>query len=219
MKKVENINLGNVPFIINDDAYIKLNEYLKAVRNHFSESSGQDEIMQDIEIRISEIFQEKLGNSQIVTLKILDETIAIMGTPDQFDVNGDEDESRESEGRKESQNSHKYQEEYNLGKRLMRDSEDKVVAGVCSGLSAYFGINDPIWLRILFVLLVIGGGSGVILYIILWILMPKAKSASDRLAMRGKDVNISSIARMVEDEINELGRKFEKMGSDWKKKK
>lgn len=226
MRKVENINLGGIPFIINYDAYEKLENYLDAVRSQFSDSSGQEEIMQDIEIRMAEIFNEKLQSKKIVDMNILDEAISMMGTPDQFDMDSSYDtSSEESSGSKQdhkqkksskSKRSFTSEGEYSVGKKLFRDPENEMIAGVCSGLSAYFGISDPIWMRILFVILLIGGFSGGIIYIILWILMPEAKTSSDRLAMKGKDINISSIATSVEEELNELGKKFDKMSSDWK---
>jgi len=89
---------------------------------------------------------------------------------------------------------------------------------VASGLSAYFGIDDPVWLRIAFVILVVTTGVGLLAYIIMWIIVPKAKTASDRLAMRGAPINVESIAHNVEEEVNEFGEKVKKFGRDMKSK-
>src|SRR5699024_11194484 len=94
-------------------------------------------------------------------------------------------------------------------RKLFRDKDNKVIAGVASGLAAYFGVDNPVWIRLLFVLLMFGGMSGGLIYVVLWILMPTARTAADRLAMKGEPINISSIARIIEEEITGLGKKFE----------
>ncbi len=222
MNKVQNINLGGVHFIMNDDAYKKLNEYLNAVSNHFAGSSGQDEIIQDIEIRMAEIFHEHLQGKTIVDMDVLDKAIERLGRPEQFEADEEYATAEESEDKSRTSYEDNTRQEkayrYSVGKKLFRDPDNQVIAGVCGGLSAYFGINDPVWLRILFVLLLFAGFSSGILYIILWIIMPKARTASDRLAMRGEEINIRSIGNKIEEEINDLGKKFEDMSSDWKKK-
>ncbi len=213
MNKVENINLGGFPFIIDEDAYQQLDRYLKAVRAYFSSSSGQDEIMNDIEIRIAEIFHEELGHGKIVDKKIVDAAINRLGRPEQFDSEHEgsgrntayeyADSEHKSSGSSDSSS-------YRTGKKLFRDTDNKVVAGVASGLAAYFGLAEPLWVRIIFVLLLLGGLSGGLIYIIFWALMPEAKTAADKLSMHGKEATFSSIGRIVEEEVSNLGKKFEK---------
>ena len=94
--------------------------------------------------------------------------------------------------------------EWVFGKKLMRDPDEKLLGGVCSGLSAYFGIEDPIWVRLIMAGLIFGMGVGFGLYIILWIVMPDALTASDRLAMRGEDINIQNIGQEMENGIENL---------------
>ena len=101
-------------------------------------------------------------------------------------------------------------------RRLFRDPEHKVLGGVIGGLSAYYGFKSPILLRILFIALLFAFGSGPLIYIILWIVIPEAKTSSDFLAMRGEDINIDNIARTVEDGFNDLKDKFEEFGNDLK---
>ena len=206
MNKVFNINLGSYPFTIDEDAYEQLSHYLKTIHKHFRDSEGYEEITSDIEARMAELFQESLGNHPIVTLRNVEEAIAIMGTPEDFGA--------EPMGEEVPRHS-AYKKQYKTGKRLFRDPDDQVIAGVCSGIAAYFGIADPLWVRIFFILFTISGGFGIPAYIILWAVVPQAKNSSDRLAMRGDDVNVSNIAKTVEEGIEHLTDKISEMADSW----
>ena len=195
MKKTVNINVGGYPFIINDDAYELLNRYLNSVHQHFRNSGSYEEITGDIEGRLAEIFLEKLGSRQILETSDVLTAIEMMGKPEDFGAAGS-GESTATQG-PESTN-------YKTGKRLFRDPEDQLLGGVCSGIAAYFGISDPLWVRLLFILLVFVFGLSAAFYFVLWIAMPKATSSSDRLAMRGEPVNVTNIAKVVEEEISKI---------------
>jgi len=175
MKKVENINLGTVKFVIDEDAFDKLENYLDTIERHFQKSEGCEEIMEDIEIRMAELFQESLFSANsIVSMKHVDSVIAIMGTPEDFGATSDttHKKAKKSKGKKSKKHT---------GKRLFRDESDAVVAGVCSGLTAYFGMNDPVIVRVLFVIASLFLGIPIIAYGIFWIIVPAAKNANDRL--------------------------------------
>lgn len=218
MNKILNINLGGLPFTIDYDAYDHLDKYLNTIRQHFSDSESCEEIMTDIEVRMGELFQENLKGTPIISTKELDEVIKIMGTPADFGADEEEYDHDYAEQKSDTETSSSWSESIKTGKRLFRDEDEKVIAGVCSGLSAYFGITDPVWLRIGFVLLTIAGVSPV-LYILLWAIVPAAKSASDKLAMKGETINISNIAKTVEEEINELSKRINEFGKDFTNKK
>jgi len=206
MKKVINVNLGGRAFIINEDAFDALEKYLKSIERHFSRSSGFEDILYDIENRIAELFEADEKNGSIITNDKIDKVKAIMGDPKDFgDENYDDDnqESKVYTGK--------------TGKRLFRDGDDKVIAGVASGLSSYFGIHDPVFLRVLFFILAISG-IGILPYIIFWIAVPEAKTSSDRLAMKGEDININSIANTVEESLKDLKNKIEDIGKGLKTK-
>lgn len=207
MNKVININLGDYPFTIDDDAYDHLSSYLETIHNHFRSSEGYEEITNDIEARLAELFQESLGSRQIVNLKDVKDAISVMGTPEDF---GAEPIDEEDQNEKKS---------YKTGKRLFRNPEDEVIGGVCSGIAAYFGIADPLWVRIAFIVFTISGGFGIPLYIILWIVLPQAASASDRLAMRGEPINISTIGNIIEEEFDNLSNKVSELGEEFTGKK
>ena len=206
MNKIYNINLGGYPFTIDDDAYQQLNQYLKTIHKHFQDAEGRDEIISDIEARIAELFNESSEGRQIVTIQDVERAIQIMGTPEEFGAEG-MDESQEKKSK------------YRTGKRLFRDGENKIIGGVCSGVASYFGIDDPIWVRIGFVISFFAGGVAVPLYLILWAIMPEAKTAGDRLSMRGEDINVSSIARQVQDEIDNLSDTLSEIGRGFGSKK
>ncbi|MFS4467959.1 PspC domain-containing protein [Maribacter sp. 2210JD10-5] len=199
MNKTVNINLANMLFHIDEDAYNKMRRYLESVKRSFANTPGSDEILADIEARIAELFYEKLENErQVITEKQVDEVIAIMGQPEDYMVDEDifEDEPRA-----------KSTTEQTRVKKLYRDTEQKYVAGVSSGLAHYLGI-DPLWIRILWVFLTIGSGGGfILLYGLLWILIPEAKTTSQKLDMRGEAINISNIERKVKEGFEEVADK------------
>ena len=199
MNKIINVNLGGYPFTIDEDAYAHLNGYLETIHAHFKKSEGYDEITGDIESRMAELFSEKLRGSKIISLQSVKDVIKVMGTPEDFGATP----IHEDMGADTLYGS----SEYRTGKRFFRDSEDKIVGGVASGMSAYFGIKDPLWLRLGFLILFLSG-FGFLVYIVLWVLAPETASAADRLAMRGEPINITNIAKTVEEEIEGVGERL-----------
>jgi phage shock protein PspC (stress-responsive transcriptional regulator) len=215
MNKTVNINLANMLFHIDEDAYQKMRRYLESVKRSFANTPGSDEILADIEARIAELFHEKLENDrQVITVKRVDEVIAIMGQPEDYMVDEEifEDEPRKGQAPKEPKRP----------KKLYRDTEHKYVAGVSSGLAHYLGL-DPVWIRILWVLLAIGSSGGFIfIYALLWILIPEAATTAQKLDMRGEAVNISNIERKVKEGFEDVADRvksvdYEKVGNTVKK--
>ncbi len=211
MNKTVNINLANILFHIDEEAYNKMRRYLESIKRSFANTPGSDEILSDIEARIAELFHEKLKSErQVITNKEVDEVIAIMGQPEDYMVDEDifEDEPRSSSSSSEQKRV----------KKLYRDIQTKYVAGVSSGLAHYVGL-DPLWLRLLWVVLTIGSGGGfILLYGLLWILIPEAATTSQQLDMRGEDVNISNIERKVKEGFDDIADKvksvdYEKVGN------
>ena len=194
MKKTYNINLGGIVFHIDEDAYELLDKYLSNLRIHFSKEEGAEEIVHDMELRISELFSERLNEKkQVVTLKDVEEIIAQMGKPEEFS-----DDT--------TQDTNEYIKEEKTPKRLFRDPDNKVIGGVCSGIAAYFGWDVTI-LRILLIILafpIFWNGAfivkGIVLfYIIAWIIIPEANTATDKLSMKGMKVNVENIGKTVTD--------------------
>ncbi|WP_350285358.1 PspC domain-containing protein [uncultured Croceitalea sp.] len=211
MNKTVNINLANSLFHIDDTAYDKLRRYLESVKRSFAGTAGSDEIIADIEARIAELFLEKMENErQVITQKEVDDVINIMGQPEDYMIDEDifEDQPKSSS---------------NTGgtttrvKKLYRDIDQKYIGGVCSGLEHYLGF-DALWIRLIFLLLGVFTGFGIIAYILLWILVPEAASTSQKLDMTGKAVNISNIERKVKEGFDDVADKvknvdYEKVGS------
>lgn len=212
MKKTHNINLGGYPFTIDDDAYKQLDVYLMSINRHFSKSEGCDEIMADIEVRMAELFTDELNSQPIISQKHLDSVINIMGKPEQFGA-------ETIHQRREKQPDDSPREEYKTGKRLFRDLEDRKLGGVCSGLAAYFGIHDPLIVRIATLVLGLGLGIPILFYLVLWALVPVAKTASDRLAMQGKPINVDSIGKIIEEEIQSFSDTVNDLKDEFKSKK
>lgn len=203
MNKVFNINLGGYPFTIDEDAFDHLTRYLEAIKKHFRHTEGREEILNDIETRMAELLQERLSSRQIVSNKDVKEVITVMGTPEEFGAEPIQEPAAGSE-----------QEKYRTGKRLFRNTDDEVVGGVCSGIAAYFGIQDAVWVRLFFVIFTLSGGFGVPLYIILWIILPKAETASDRLSMRGEPINFTTIGNIIQKEFNKFSSEMSKLGDE-----
>ncbi|MDB4144663.1 PspC domain-containing protein [Flavobacteriaceae bacterium] len=156
MKKTLTINIGHSIFNIEEDAYDILNRYLDSIKNYFNKIDNDLEIIKDFELRIAENFSSKVSSSkQCIDLSDVKEVIEIMGSLDDFkEIYND----TETENVKEEKKSNK----------LFRDSSNRIIAGVCSGIAEYFKI-DPIIIRVLFFIAV---PLNLIVYIIFWIGIP-----------------------------------------------
>lgn len=212
MNKTVNINLGGVFFHIDEDAYQKLSRYFDAIKRSLSNASGQDEIIKDIEMRVAELLNEKQkSDKHVVGLKEVDEVIAVMGQPEDYII---EDEPKTFENQ--------YQQNTRVkSRKLYRDTENGMIGGVLSGLGHYFGV-DKVWLRVFLLLMVFVFGSGVLAYIILWVVMPEAKTTAEKLEMYGEPVNISNIEKKVREEFETVSDKiknadYDKYGNQIKK--
>ncbi|PUB26698.1 phage shock protein C (PspC) family protein [Elizabethkingia sp. YR214] len=186
MNKTLSIGLAGFSFTIEEHAYIKLNDYLAALRRSM-EPEEANEVMQDIEMRIVEIFKTRLGKREVVNDEDVEAIIALIGTPEQIDEQEQEYTSKEKSGSSRASGSG-----FSRDKQLFRDPETKMIGGVSGGLAGYLGV-DIVWIRLAFVLLLFAKGFGALIYIILWIVVPKAKTAGDFLKMRGKPLNFDNL--------------------------
>ena len=194
MKKTFSINLNGIVFNIDEDAYDKLQLYLSSIERHFSKEEERKEIIVDIEARLAEIFSGKIKpTKQVINVDDVDDVIRMMGQPGDF-----ADEESEEIPKEDPLYHKKY-------RRMYRDPDSRVIGGVCSGLSAYFGI-DPVFLRLIFLIAFFGFGVGLLIYLILWIVLPEARTTAQKLEMRGEKVNVSNIGNFVKDEFNNMKR-------------
>ncbi|MCC9061603.1 PspC domain-containing protein [Flavobacterium piscisymbiosum] len=205
MNKTVNINLGGMVFHIDEDAYLKLTRYFDAIKRSLNNSSGQDEIIKDIEMRVSELLLEKQkSDKHVVGLKDVDEVIVVMGQPEDYIL---EDEEKTNQSFNDYNTTRKH-------KKLYRDKEKGMIGGVATGLGHYFGI-DAVWIKIIFLIFVFAGfGTGILAYFVLWIVTPEAVTTSEKLEMTGEPVTISNIEKKVREEIENLSDKFKNADYD-----
>lgn len=184
MKKTYNINLYNQFFHIDEDAYVQLLDYIATLEKYYLDEEDGKEIMMDIESRIAELFQEFLqkNHKQIISQSDVDNVIEIMGTPDAIF----EEDTEPHSPRK------------NKVRKLYRDPDDALIGGVAAGFAGYFSISIT-WVRLLFILCGLFYGFSVIVYIILWIILPQATTAKQKLEMKGKKINVSNIEKNIRD--------------------
>ena len=205
MNKTINVNIGGRIFSIEEDAYSQLEKYLAAIRNSFEGHQSADEIISDIELRVSELFADRINDSkQVIVLEDVEAVIVIMGKPEDY-IDYEDEEMEEEFKRSKSRK--------NYEKRVFRDPDEKLLFGVCSGLSAYLGW-DPIILRALFVISTLAWGVGPLVYIILALIIPKAKTTAEKLQMRGEPVTVDNISKKVnesfsgmKEDIKDFGKK------------
>ena len=192
MNKTVNINLAGTFFHIDENAFGKLQRYLSAIKRSLTEPQGSDEIMRDIEARISELFSEKIEtNAQVISIKELDEVISVMGQPEDYSVD-EELFEEESQAYSRPRTTASY-------KQLYRDIDNKFVSGVSSGLGHYLKI-DAIWVRLIWILLTfLTSGIAIPIYILFWILVPAAVTTSEKLKMMGEPINISNIEKKFKE--------------------
>jgi phage shock protein PspC (stress-responsive transcriptional regulator) len=206
MKKTFRINISGIIFNIDDDAYEKLKQYLNSITRQFIDTSEGNEIISDVECRIAELFQERIADrKEVITLPDIDYIIDVMGKPEDFDT----EENDESVDLPEVEIPTK-----RTSKQIYRDPDNKIISGLSGGLGAYFNI-DPVIVRVIFVLLSLFYGTSILIYIILWIVIPEAKSRSQKLEMRGQDITLSNIETSIKREFNQVKSNFE----NWNKSK
>ncbi len=182
MKKVVTVAIGRKSFVIDEDAYQKLSLYLSKFRERTKMGHSSSDVMEDLEQRIAELFTEEMkSHIEVINLSMVNRVIAQLGMPD--GSSAEDDFSAEEE----------YQVRQPV-RRFYRDPDDKRIGGVCSGLAHYFNI-DVVLLRVLFVVTLIMGGMGFWTYIIIWIIVPLAKSATQKCEMRGLPVTAENLRR------------------------
>jgi phage shock protein PspC (stress-responsive transcriptional regulator) len=188
MKITVSINLGGYSFNIDEDAYAELKRYLKNLELHFAGEESSSEILSDIETRMSELFRTKITSyKQVINIEDVRQAISVMGTPEDISDN----DGRSAREKFSSPGYH----------RMYRDTDNRIIGGVCAGMGAYWNI-DPVIIRIIFLALVLAGGVGAIVYLILYIVLPEAKTTSQKIEMKGDPVNIHNIKEAVKKEFN-----------------
>ena len=192
--------------MIEEDAYELLQDYLDRLTQTLKNETGSREILEDVELRIAEICSGKLSESKtVIELADIEEILATLGDPKDY---VDEEES-ENQGEEKTNYSEANQKN---DRRLFRDTDNATIAGVCAGIANFFNI-DVVIVRAIFVVMFLFGGFGFPLYIIMWIIVPKAKSTIDKLRMKGRPITVETVREEVEnaaDNISKNSKKFAK---------
>lgn len=210
MNKTLSIGLAGFSFMIEEQAYMKLSDYLTALRASLDPAEA-DEVMHDIEIRMVEIFKESLGKREVINYQDVENMIAQIGTPEAI---GEQEEAYYTESPKAKTSPFSASQ-----KQLFRDPENQKIAGVCAGLAHYVGMEVS-WMRIIWVAIAILGilsahistGLQILVYVILWIAVPKAQTAADFLRMKGKPVNFDNIKQESGKIVQFANESTQKMG-------
>lgn len=211
MKKTFNINIGNSIIHIEEDAYEMLTVYLNEVKHHFSKNADDFEIVTDIENRIAEMFAEILAfqQKQVINIEDVTSVTAQMGSVKDFETSEEEEETSRH---------YTSSAPYDGGiKKLYRDTDQAMVAGVCAGLGHYLNIEAR-WIRLAALITVFIGGSGVLAYLLMWIVIPRAESRSEKMTMRGEEPNLRGFANshlypLMKQSRGFLAEFFEFLGS------
>ena len=180
MKKVNETCVGNRNFSLDEDAYARLDEYLTHFRDRLTGTTAaqNNEIMSDLEDRIAELFTAETSGNRVVSLTIVEKIIAQLGMPDG---------SAEPSGTFRSQ-------EQTLKKKIYRDVDNKSIAGVCSGLAEYLDI-DVILVRVIMLVALIAWSAGFWIYLILWIVVPKAITPAQKCEMHGEPATAENMMK------------------------
>jgi len=208
MNTTVTIQLAHTLFHIDSDAFALLKNYLNKLEKSFAQTEGKQEILEDIEVRIAELFsQYTIREGYVISEKNVNDVIEILGSPEDISEEETQEESTKSYAQK----------------KLYRDTDEQIIVGVASGLGHYFGI-DRVWIRLILIILVLSSIGGVVfVYILLWALIPEAKTTSEKLRMRGEPVNISNIEKKIKEGLDDVTQKvksvdYSKVGDDLKKK-
>jgi phage shock protein PspC (stress-responsive transcriptional regulator) len=184
MNEITKIHLGRQAFTIAVDAHKALQEYLHEIKREVG-PRGTD-VVDEVELRMAELLAERgVQGDKVVLADDVDYLKEQLGSPKDF--KGDDDDMASDQPAEETKQS----------KRLFRDPDNALLAGVCAGLAKYFGVDATI-VRLLFVALLFFGGGGILLYIVLWLIVPEAKTTSDKLQMQGKPVTVESLKELVD---------------------
>lgn len=190
MNKILSVTVGNQLFNVEEKAYNSLKNYIKTLVNYFKNDKDSDEILEDLENRMGEIFAGVITKKKnYLTQDDIDKMVITLGKTEDFDaVNTKEEEKEKSVNTILQAN----QTQNFSHKRLMRDPDDRILGGICAGLGHYFNLS-PLVVRLITLALFFGAGFGLLIYIALWIIMPIAKSSSDKILMRGLAIDNKSV--------------------------
>ena len=195
MKITVSINLGGYSFNIDEDAYAELKRYLKNLEFHFAGEESSSEILSDIETRMAELFRSKLTSyKQVINIEDVNQVITVLGTPEDIS-------NTEGPTIRDKFSSPGYH-------RMYRDTDHRAIGGVCAGIAAYWDME--LWLVRLIFLILGFMGVGILIYLILYIVLPEAKTTAEKIEMKGNPVNIHNITESVKREFDTVTKNIKR---------
>jgi phage shock protein PspC (stress-responsive transcriptional regulator) len=223
MQRIIQINIAGRVIPIEEDAYLALKEYINSLERLFANEEGREEILQDIENRIAELFGIRLqGGAPAIDKTDVQKVTETLG--DASELHDGASSSKSSSGsysanagaQNNYQQYQQWQQYQNKKKRLYRNPYDKVVGGVCSGIAAYFDV-DPAVVRIIFALMIFGVGIGFLAYIIAWIVVPVARTPEELHNMSGGEpMDFHTMSKNMGEELQDLKKRAEQMSKELK---
>ena len=199
MKQVLNLGIGGRRFVSDEDAFDRLSSYRNAFRSKTGMGYQTKEVMDDLEMRIAEIFTESMSSRQeVVDISLVERVIAQLGMPDGSEIPGDAGFSSSGGSGNSGEYWHSGRENRPV-RKLYRDKDHHVIGGVASGLACYFDV-DVLVIRILFVCLFLFGSFGGWIYLILWIAVPAARTSAEKCRMHGLPVTAENMRRFYNTE-------------------
>jgi phage shock protein PspC (stress-responsive transcriptional regulator) len=214
MQRIIQITIGGRVIPIEERAYAQLNDYITALEKQFAGETGMDEIILDIESRMAELFAVKLqSGAQAIDSADVQKVIATLGHANELNDNP-------------QPNYRRPHQQYNTGytqpnfepttRRLYRNTNDKILGGVCSGIANYFDI-DPVLVRLIFAILFLTAGIGLLAYILTWIIVPAARTPQEIYQMTGmQPMNFETMKKNMTVELQDLKKKGEEMSRELK---
>ena len=187
MKKTINVALGGYSFVIDEDAYNAIDNYLDCFKAAIGDSSSSSDVMDELENRIADLLKGKLAGRDVVTLAMAETVIGQLGYPDGY-------KEPKSENTSDGKCNHDNCYQERPVKKLFRDPDDKKIAGVCSGLALFLGV-DVVIIRVIFLIALICGSAGGWIYIVIWIAAPEARTAAEKCELRGIPATAENIKR------------------------
>lgn len=197
MKKTVNVAIGGCSFILDEDAYDILNDYLERSKAAIERTNGRKEVLEELEVKIADELKWKLGGKQVVDIAMAQKVIGQLGYPEGYEA-PEEQEAEQNAGPSENpqENTEQFEGDRPV-RKLFRDPDGKKIAGVCSGLALFLGI-DVVLIRVLFLIALICGSAGFWIYVVIWIAAPEAKTAAEKCELRGIPATAENIRRFTE---------------------
>jgi len=214
MQRIIQITIGGRVIPIEELAYARLNDYITQLERQFAGEAGRDEIILDIENRIAELFAIRLENgAQSIDVSDVQKVIATLGDPSDFS----EGASSTNDYKSAHQGGYQYTPPYESStRRLYRNPNDKMLGGVCSGIANYFDI-DTVLVRLVFAIMFLTAGVGLLAYILAWIIIPVARTPQEMYYMKGAPpMDFQTMKKNMGNELQDLKKKGEEMSRELK---